>query len=80
MGPDRRYPSKQVIHLSSIHISDCTLLVLHPFNGLFSRTTWVSWYQKGKPVWIWMRLEMIQILYYSSEYCRHEPGQLMDCL
>jgi len=20
----------------------------HPFNGLFSRTTWVSWYQKGK--------------------------------
>jgi len=24
------------------------LLLLHPFNGLFSRTTWVSWYQKGK--------------------------------
>jgi len=21
---------------------------LHPFNGLFSRTTWVSRYQKGK--------------------------------
>ena len=21
---------------------------LHPFNGLFSRTTWVSWYQIGK--------------------------------
>jgi len=21
---------------------------LHPFNGLFSRTTWVSCYQKGK--------------------------------
>jgi len=20
----------------------------HPFNDLFSRTTWVSWYQKGK--------------------------------
>ena len=20
----------------------------HPFNGPFSRTTWVSWYQKGK--------------------------------
>jgi len=20
----------------------------HPFNGLFSRTTWVSWYQKGR--------------------------------
>jgi len=25
------------------------LLLLHPFNGLFSRTTWVCWYhQKGK--------------------------------
>jgi len=28
------------------------LLLLHPFNGLFSRTTWVSWYQRDKPVWI----------------------------
>jgi len=24
------------------------LLLLHTFNGLFSRTTCVSWYQKGK--------------------------------
>jgi len=24
------------------------LLLPHPFNGLFSRTTWVSQYQKGK--------------------------------
>ena len=24
------------------------LLLLQPFNGLFSRTTWVSRYQKGK--------------------------------
>ena len=23
-------------------------LLLHPFNGLFSSTAWVSWYQKGK--------------------------------
>ena len=22
--------------------------LLHPFNGLFSRATWVSWYSKGK--------------------------------
>jgi len=26
----------------------CTELLLQPFDGLFSRTTWVSWYQKGK--------------------------------
>ena len=24
------------------------LVLLHPFNGLFSRTTWVSQCQKGK--------------------------------
>jgi len=24
------------------------LILLHPFNSLFSRTTWVSRYQKGK--------------------------------
>jgi len=23
-------------------------VLLHPFNGLFSKTAWVSWYQKGK--------------------------------
>jgi len=23
------------------------LLLLHPFNGLFSRTSWISWYQKA---------------------------------
>jgi len=27
----------------------CQLLLLHPFNDLFSRTTWESRYQKGKP-------------------------------
>jgi len=25
-----------------------TTLLIHPFNGLYSRTTWVNWYQKGK--------------------------------
>jgi len=28
--------------------STTTTILLHPFNGLFSRTTWVSRYQKGK--------------------------------
>jgi len=28
--------------------ADATTTTLHPFNNLFSRTTWVSWYQKGK--------------------------------
>jgi len=30
------------------------LLLLHPFNGLFATTTWVSRHQKGKPFWILM--------------------------
>ena len=30
-----------------------SLLQLHPFNGLFSKTTWASRYRKGKPVWIY---------------------------
>jgi len=32
-------------------------ILLHPFNSLFSRTTRVSWYQKGKPFWILMKQE-----------------------
>ena len=31
----------------------------HPFNGLFSTTTWVSRHQKGKPFWILMKQEMM---------------------
>jgi len=30
-----------------------------PFNGLFSRTTWVSQQQKGKPFWILLQQEMM---------------------
>ena len=35
------------------------LLLLHPFNGLFPRTTWLSWTQKGKPFWILLEHEMM---------------------
>jgi len=31
----------------------------HPFNSLFSRTTWVNQHQKGKPFWILMKQEMM---------------------
>jgi len=44
-----------VSHLHFLPGSSCyfiyarlLLLLLHPFNGLFSRTTWVSQHQKGK--------------------------------
>jgi len=29
------------------------------FNGLFSRTTWVSRYLKGKPIWILITQEIM---------------------
>jgi len=32
---------------------------LHPFNGLFFRTTCVSKHQKGKPFWILMKQKMM---------------------
>ena len=36
-----------------------TRLASRPFNSLFSRTMWVSRYQKVEPVWIAMRQEMV---------------------
>jgi len=48
------------------------LLLLHPFNGLFSRTTWVSQLQKGKTSikarddgvsgWQWHQLNNMQTI------------------
>jgi len=35
------------------------VLLLHPFNGLFSRTTCVSRHQKGKSFWILLEQEMM---------------------
>ena len=50
-------------HASSAHNTiqyntHVLLRLLHPFNGLFSRTTRVSRYQKGKPFWIFLEQEM----------------------
>jgi len=35
------------------------LLLLHPFNWLSSKTTWVSRHQKRKPSWILLEQEMM---------------------
>ena len=34
-------------------------LLLHPFNGIFSRTNWLCRYQKGKPFWTLMEQKMM---------------------
>jgi len=36
-----------------------TTVLLHPFNGIFSGTMWVSWHQKRKPFWILVNPEMM---------------------
>jgi len=48
------------------------LLLLQPFNGLFSRTTWVSWHQKGKTLWILWEQEMMGVAVASAgPYANH---------
>jgi len=58
-------PSPQSVKLSTIRNSALQaiqiwlkLLLLHPFNNLFSMTTWISWHLKGKPFWILLEQEM----------------------
>jgi len=45
-----------------------TTLLLHPFNGFFSTTTWVSWHQKGKPFWILLEQEMMGWLWHQLDH------------
>ena len=44
------------------------LLLLCPFNGLFSRTTWVSQHQKGKPFWILLEQEMMRWQWHQLDH------------
>jgi len=44
------------------------LLLLHPFNGLFSRTTWVSRHPKGKPFWILLEQEMMGWQWHQQDH------------
>jgi len=56
---------------SCLHDMARTTTLLQPFNGLFSRTTWVSRYQKGKTnlditgarnsEWQWHQLDHMQV-------------------
>jgi len=49
------------IFTDRILIKPNTLLLLHYIHlmAFFSRTTWVSWHQKGKPCWILLKWEMM---------------------
>ena len=45
-----------------------TTTTLHPFNGLFSRTTWVSRHQKGKPFWILLEQEIMRWQWHQLDH------------
>jgi len=45
----------------------------HPFNGPFSGTTRVSWYQKGKPIWIFLKQETVSGSGISWVICKSAP-------
>ena len=76
-----RVLNNQLSHTCTMQTRLTTLLLLHPFNGLFSRTTWVSWHQKGKPFWIlleqetmgwqWRQLDHVQIICTSLQTDNH---------
>ena len=65
-------------------------LTPHPFNGLFSGTTLVSLYEKGKPFcilmkqsmmgWQWHQLDHMQIIYTSLQTDNHTSTSLFSFL
>ena len=40
----------------------------HTSNGFFSRTTWVSWHQEGKPLWILLKQEMMEWQWHQLDH------------
>jgi len=45
----------------------------HPFNGPLSGTTRVTWYQKGKPIWILLKQETVSGSGISWAICKSTP-------
>jgi len=68
-----------LVDIGQLTVSDyypLLLQTLHPFNGLFSRTTWVSRHQKPFSIlmkqetmgWQWHQLDHMQIICTSLQY------------
>ena len=51
------------------------LLVLHPFNGFFSKTTRVSRHQKGKPFWILLLLLLLVLHPFNDLFSQDIMGK-----
>jgi len=70
--------------LNDLYAAEIGLLLLHPFNGLCSRTAWVSQYQEGKTSldlneasddgvwgWQWHQLDHMQTICTSLQTDNH---------
>jgi len=79
-------PQSRIVDFSCIW-----LLLLHPFHGLFSGTTWVSWYKKGKTSldlnearddgvlgWQWHQLDHMQTICTSLQIDNHTNTSLLN--
>jgi len=58
-APSLRHLVKSEWRRHEAHALTLLTWYIHTFNGLFPRTTWVSWHQKGKPFWILLKQEMM---------------------
>ena len=61
-----------VLFLNILWLKAHTHTNTHPFNGLFSRTTWVSLYEKGKT-----NLDLTEAT--DSEWQWHQLGHMQVC-
>ena len=65
-------------HVSNIVSGSLIILhytrLLHPFKGRLSATTWVSRYQKGKPIWISLKQETVSGSGISWAICKSAPS------
>ena len=60
--------------LTFFHLSYTPIYIhTHPFNGHFSRTTRVSRYQKGKPIWILLKQQTASGSGISWAICKSAP-------
>jgi len=69
---------RQIFSSAKLHISTCTYKTdththTHPFNGPFSGSTQVSWYQKGKT-----NLDFTEAR--DSEWQWHQLGHIQVCI
>ena len=67
---DRGRPN---VLMNSLNVNTITLTYIHPFNGPLSGTTQLSWYQKGKTIWILLKQETVSGSGISWAICKSAP-------